>query len=114
MRVVVLMALATCGLLTGSYAPADDYRIRFDISASIDNVFVYADEWNGQVYAWDLFPIALGSAPVTAELVLYAGAAIVGALLVAVLVAAWLNFYGVSRRKQAASVERSRKRSRRQ
>jgi hypothetical protein len=46
-----------------SVASAQSYSITFNLSAPIDHVFVSADEWNGAVYAWDLFPITLGPVP---------------------------------------------------
>jgi hypothetical protein len=61
MRHVAITSVLAAALLTSAGARADIYHISFNISTSIDHVFVYADEWNGQVYAWDLFPIALGT-----------------------------------------------------
>ena len=50
-------------LALASATHAQTYHITFDLSAPIDHTFVSADEWNGSVYAWDLFPITLGSVP---------------------------------------------------
>ncbi|MFO0829412.1 MAG: hypothetical protein U0572_14840 [Phycisphaerales bacterium] len=39
------------------------YKVTFTTSVPLQNVFVSAHEFNGKVYAWDLFPIALGNVP---------------------------------------------------
>lgn len=39
------------------------YQVTFNINTELQNVFVSAHEFNGDVYAWDLFPIALGTVP---------------------------------------------------
>jgi hypothetical protein len=45
-------------------ALATSYQVTFNLTAPLQNVFVYGDEFNGHVYAWDLFPARLGSVPV--------------------------------------------------
>ncbi len=35
------------------------YQVTFNVTTELHNMFVYADEFNGKVYAWDLFPIHL-------------------------------------------------------
>ncbi len=59
-----LFSLATA-LIAASTASAQTaaYRVTFNVNTPLDHVFVYADEWNGSVYAWDLFPAPLGSIP---------------------------------------------------
>lgn len=57
-------ALRACAvaLATGCVAFASaQYQVTFNTTADLQNVFVYADEWNGEVYAWTLFPTPLGS-----------------------------------------------------
>jgi hypothetical protein len=39
------------------------YQVTFDVTTELQNVFVYADEFNGKVYAWDLFPMHIGTVP---------------------------------------------------
>jgi hypothetical protein len=58
-------SIALAGLLLGLYrtasATSPNYQVTFDTVADLQNVFVYGDEFNGEVYAWDLFPAALGT-----------------------------------------------------
>jgi len=61
MKNIAFVSLVTLAFHVSSGAQADNYQIAFNINTSIDNVFVYGDEWNGQVYAWDLLPIPLGT-----------------------------------------------------
>ena len=61
MRSIAHASVLTCILMPSFYARADTYEITFSVDTEIANVFVYADEWNGKVYAWDLFPIPLGT-----------------------------------------------------
>ena len=63
MKKAFYTAMVMLALVSAAYAQPSSYHISFTINTAIDHVFVYADEWNGQVYAWDLFPIALGTVP---------------------------------------------------
>lgn len=56
------LALITLGAITSARA-LPTYQVEFNLSQPLTNVFVTADEWNGSVYAWDLFPLALGNVP---------------------------------------------------
>jgi hypothetical protein len=55
-------SLVACGALLGACGAASatvGYQVTFDVTTDLQNVFVYADEFNGEVYAWDLFPAHL-------------------------------------------------------
>ncbi len=58
-----ILALMPIGVLLsgGGTALATGYQVTFDVTTELQNVIVYADEFNGQVYAWDLFPAYLGT-----------------------------------------------------
>lgn len=53
------LALLALGIAKGASA-LPSYQVEFNLDQPLTNVFVSAHEWNGEVYAWDLFPIALG------------------------------------------------------
>jgi hypothetical protein len=56
----IVLAGAWCGVCGNALATAG-YQVTFDLTTDLQNVFIYADEFNGDVYAWDLFPAALGT-----------------------------------------------------
>lgn len=62
-KINVLSALLLGCAAPAAFAQTNHYHVEFDLSMPIDHVFVSAHEWNGSVYAWDLFPQTLGSIP---------------------------------------------------
>lgn len=55
-RICLLVGL---GLLHATASA--NYQVKINSTSDLSNVFIYADEWNGSVYAWTLFPSAVGA-----------------------------------------------------
>jgi hypothetical protein len=60
LRTIIVTVVSCVGCTIASAAPLG-YQVTFNVSADLQNVFVYGDEFNGAVYAWDLTPAALGA-----------------------------------------------------
>ena len=66
MRIVSLKwasVVALTGILAsgaGAFGTGTGYQVTFNTNIDLQNVFVYADQWNGDVYAWTLLPQTLG------------------------------------------------------
>jgi hypothetical protein len=59
-----LLTVLAAVVLLGAGTPARaQYQVTFTVNTELHNVFVSAHEWNGSVYAWDLFPIYVGTVP---------------------------------------------------
>ena len=61
LHVHAVVLAAALGAVCGRALATPAYQVTFNVSTELQNVFVYADEFNGEVYAWDLLPAALGT-----------------------------------------------------
>lgn len=60
-RALVTSTLFVAAAISTSASAAN--QVTFNLTVPLQNVFIYGYEFNGKVYAWDLFPYHIGNVP---------------------------------------------------